>query len=201
MRRWLAVGAALVLLAWAGVLGGCASGNAVATKVYVLNPLAAEAGGGAARGGGTIGVGPISLPGYLDRAQIVTRAGAGDLELAEAARWGEPLRDNVGRVLAENLAALIPSDRVVLFPWRAGTSVQHRIVVDMTRFDGPLGGPISLEARWRILDAQGRELALRTARLTEPTGASGYPTLVAAMDRALAALSRAIAQEVRSLPR
>ena len=56
-----------------------------------------------------------------------------------------------------------------------------------------------LEARWRILGPDGKELALRRSALTETTGRSGYPALVAAMSRALGALSREIAAVVGTL--
>ena len=66
--------------------------------------------GTAAAQGPVIGVGPITVPKYLDRPQIVTRSGRNQLALGEFDRWAEPLQDNVLRVLAENLAFLIPTD-------------------------------------------------------------------------------------------
>ena len=71
----------------------------------------------------------------------------------------------------------------------------------VTRFDGTVGGDLALEARWRILDAAGKEIAVKTTRLTEPTGSSGYSATVSAMSRALARLSSDIAQALSALPR
>ncbi|UCC31474.1 MAG: membrane integrity-associated transporter subunit PqiC [Phycisphaerales bacterium] len=39
------------------------------------------------------------------------------LTLAEFDRWAEPLAFGFSRVLAENLSALLLTDRVLLFPW------------------------------------------------------------------------------------
>jgi hypothetical protein len=54
----------------------------------------------------------VDIPGYLDRSQIVTRS-HNRLHLAEHDRWAEPLRDNIARVIAEDLAGLCPGSRIV----------------------------------------------------------------------------------------
>ncbi len=47
----------------------------------------------------TIGVGPITLPLYLDRPQIVICTSWGRLKLAEFDQWAAPLKDNFSRML------------------------------------------------------------------------------------------------------
>jgi uncharacterized lipoprotein YmbA len=74
------------------------------------------------------------------------------------------------------------------------------VVVDVTRFDGPAGGDVALEARWRVLDGSGKEVASKTTRLAESTGGAGYTLTVSSMSQALAALSREIAQTLAGLP-
>jgi uncharacterized protein len=170
-------------------------------RYYVLTEVprsmdaapAAEPGRGAA-----VGVGPVSLPGYLDRLQIVTRRGA-QLDMAEFDRWGEPLSEGVPRAIAAYLAALLQTERVVVFPWPGVRTIEHQVVVDVTRFDGVVGGDVLLEARWRVLGPDRKELVLRSSAVHEATGASGYPALVAAMSRSLGALSREIADSVKLL--
>jgi uncharacterized lipoprotein YmbA len=171
------------------------------TRFYVLTEVprstvatpAVEPGRGAA-----IGVGPISLPGYLDRLQIVTRRGA-QLDVAELDRWGEPLSEGAPRAIAAYLASLLQTDRVVVFPWPGATIIERQVVIDVTRFDGVMGGDVLLEARWRVLGQDRKELVLRSSALREATGESGYPALVAAMNRSLGALSREIADSVKVL--
>src|SRR5512142_2456883 len=66
-----------------------------------------------------VGVGPISIPAYLDRSSIVVRTGAGGgVGLSDEHRWAEPLRDGIARSLAGNLSGMIPTDAVAIFPWR-----------------------------------------------------------------------------------
>jgi uncharacterized lipoprotein YmbA len=194
-RRSLFALAFVTVLFGAGCLGG---GNAP-TRLYVLAPVETPA--LPASGALSVGVGPVSVPGYLDRPQIVTRPAADKIDLGEFDQWGEPLRDGISRVLAGDLARQMPSSRISVFPWRSLESVRYQVVVDVTRLDGPAGGDLALEARWRILDAAGKEIALKTTRLTEPTGGAGYSATVSAMSRTLAALSREIAQTLAALPK
>lgn len=179
--------------------GGCLAGGNAPTRLYVLAPVetpvlqAAES--------HSVGVGPVSMAGYLDRPQIVTRPAADRIDLGDFDQWGEPLREGISRVLAEDLALQMPSARIAVFPLRGLETFRYRVVVNVTRLDGPAGGDVVLEARWYVLDASGKELSQKTTRLAEPTGGSGYSPTVSAISRVLAALSRDIAQTLTALPR
>ena len=177
--------------------GGCLGGTAP-TRFYVL----ATVDGPVVSGDRAlaVGVGPVSLAGYLDRPQIVTRPAADKIELGEFDRWGEPLRDAIARVLAEDLSRQLPAAKISVFPWQGLEAARYQVVVDVTRFDGPAAGDTALEARWRILDAaSGKEAAAKTTRLAEPAGGAGYSMTVSAMSRALGVLSRDIAQTLLAL--
>src|SRR6266540_6222252 len=94
-------------------LGACAS---TPSRFYILNtlPVSEMTPATAAERGPVIGVGPITLPKYLDRPQIVTRASRNQLTLGEFDRWAESLQENFSSVLVENLALLIPTDHILL---------------------------------------------------------------------------------------
>lgn len=183
---------AMVVLGAAACIGGRASPGA---QHHVLSPVI-EAPSGDAVSPGTprvVGVGPVSLPAYLDRPQIVMRPVHDTIAIMEFEQWGEPLRDGVTRVLAVNLARLLPDSVVVVFPWRSTEKVRYQVVVEVAQMDGPPGGSLALDARWRVLDRSGNEIVGRVLRLGEPTGAG---TTAAAMSRALGTLSRDIAREL-----
>jgi uncharacterized protein len=191
----------LAVLISAALTGGC-MGRSDPARFYVLAGVphsSAATPSAEPVGGPELGIGPITLPRYLERTNIVTRRGT-ELEVAEFDRWGEPLSESVPRAIAANLAALLRTERIVVFPWPSVTNIDHQVVIDVIRFDGRLGGDVLLEARWRVLGRDKKELVLRYSALTEATGESSYPALVAAMSRSLAALSREIADAVRTLP-
>ena len=170
-------------------LTGCA--NSRDTRFYLLTALpAVETPRGASP---AIGLHPVGLPQYLDRPQIVTRAGENMLQLAEFDQWGSPLQDNLTRVLAANLSILVPAGRVAVFPWMKDSPIEYEVTVEVAQLEGTLGGSCSLVADWAISGRGGKEsLATGTSRHTEPAGES-YAALVAAHSRLVAALGRDIA--------
>jgi uncharacterized protein len=178
--------------------GGCLGGTAP-TRYYVLGAVDGPV--VSSDRALSVAVGPVNLAGYLDRPQIVTRPAADKIDLAEFDQWGEPLRDAIVSVLAEDLSRQLPAAKISIFPWRSLETVRYQVVVSVTRFDGPAAGDTALEARWRILDAaSGKEAAAKTTRLAEPAGGAGYSLIASAMSRALGVLSRDIAQTLLALP-
>lgn len=184
------------LIAIVGLLvGACSSPS---PHVYVLSPLAsaspADQGLNLA-----VGVGPVELPDYLDRNQIVTRSGQNELNLAEFDLWGAPLKDNTAQVLAENLAVLLPSNKVLTYPWKRSAQVRFQTTIKITRFEHLEGGETVLGVRWSILDGNGAELLTRESRYVEKPAGDSYPATVAAMNRALAQFSHELAVALKSL--
>src|SRR5215510_9952978 len=95
------------------LVGGCASQP---SRFYLLSALPSTETASPATSGQqrpTIGVGPVTLPRYVDRPQIVTRTSPYEIKVAEFDRWAEALDSNFSRVLADNLSFLLPTARVV----------------------------------------------------------------------------------------
>ena len=189
----LALGLVLVLSA-AGCtpLGRTRSQSA---RFYGLTPTTApEKAGITALRDSRLGIGPVTVPSYLRRPQIVTRATANELKAEEFARWAEPLKDNITRVMGENLSRLTGSEQIFHFPWQRSAGVEYEIILEILCFDGPLEGPVTLSAYWAVWDADGGTiLPRRKMTATESfqkTG--GYEEMAAAMSRALGSLSREI---------
>jgi uncharacterized protein len=151
----------------------------------------------------SIGVGPVIMPGYLNRSQILTRTGHDQLELGMFHRWAEPLEDGIARILAEEIGARVPTERIATFPWRGevARSLDYRVVVAVARFDGRSGGDVTLDARWRILGRDGGELAFGRSTVSDAAAGPGYEPMVAAMTRAVVTLAQEIAIEIRAMPR
>lgn len=147
-----------------------------------------------------IGIGPVKFPDELDRPAIVTRNGRNRLEVNEFRRWGGSLEKNVIRVMEENLAVLLKTDRVMARPWERYFQPDVRIALDIRQFDGRLGEFASLNATWMIL-GPGSEapLLVRRTIIQEAVTGEGYDGLVDAQSRALASLCRDIANALAEL--
>jgi uncharacterized lipoprotein YmbA len=148
----------------------------------------------------SVAVGPVLFPQYLDRPQIVTRSTPEIVQFAGFDRWAEPLDKNFARVLAENLSALIASDKVSLFSRPGAQKAEYQVEVEVTRFDGVRGGKATLAARYTILRGDGKDAPLiRKSEIHEPVTGPSFEALVAAQSRAVAALSGEIASAIAAL--
>lgn len=191
----VAGGLALLLLA------GCAGTQN--SRFYVLSAIERSEvprRDGKDEAGVAIGIASVALPRYLDRAQIAVRASPNRLHLDEFNRWAGALKDNVAHVLAEDLSILLSTDRVAVFPWKGSTPIDFQLSVELLRFDGQLGGDVSLVARWTVFGKDGKQtLLLRRSQFVQPTGDPDHEAMVAALSRTLADLSREIAGAIRDL--
>ncbi len=192
----------LILGVILAVLSGCASSSP--SRFYLLGSLdtiSPEMKPSAEERCFSIGIGPIRVPDYIDRPQIVTRGASSEIALAEFDRWGEPVKDNLTRVLAKNLSILICTNTIAFFPWRGGIPIDYRIEMEVLRLDGSLSGNVSLEAWWMIFNGDGKKMLFgKKSNITEVVGGQDYKSLVAAQSRALGRLSRDIAEAIRTLP-
>jgi uncharacterized lipoprotein YmbA len=185
MRRILA--AALLL-----VIAGCS--QSPPTEFYTLSGMQLPPGGLSAPRT-VVGIGPVTLPDYLDRPQIVTRASGNRVILASFHSWVEPVDGMFTRVLVGNISSLLATDNVVTLPQRRLMPLDYQVEIDVTRFDADLSGRAVLDARWRVFGKDGDRLVEEgRSTIVEPVAEPGsYEAIVAAMSKALARMSSTIA--------
>jgi len=178
-----------------GVCSGC-FGRSSPSIFYSLTPIENVATNQplAAGGGIAIGIGPIKFPDELNRSSIVTRSGRNRLEVNEFYRWGGSLEKNFSRVMEENLAFLMKTDRVMTRPWERYFQPDVRIGLDIRQFDGRLGEYASLNTTWMIVGPEGdTPLIVRRTIIQEAVDDDSFDALVDAQSRAVAKLCREIA--------
>ncbi len=146
------------------ILTGCASSPS--SKFYQLTPVQSKTsvtGDVSPDQSQIIAIGPVRIPDYLDRPQIVTRSGKNELKLSEFDRWAGSLENDVNRVLVEDISGLLPADGFSVVHWTpySGSQVpaSYRVEVIVDRFEGALGDSVLLKAQWRIF-AKDRSLIL-----------------------------------------
>ena len=193
-----------VIVSFVGLFLLAACGTSTPSRFYVLTPLAAGKPTDAADGL-AIGVGPVVIPQYLDRPQVVTRTSDNRLDVGETDQWGGRLNDNVTRVLAENLSGLLQTDRISIYPWTDATAVGLQVTADIVEFERNAAGAVTLSAFWNITDvANAKILVTRRSTIVKdvgPKGTESYDVTIAAMSAALADWSKEIADQIRVLPR
>ena len=179
---------------------GCVLKHSAPARLYVLQAVARgpqDLAGDAPRG--DLGVQRVSIPAWMDRAEITARLGPGEIVPDPLARWGEPFARGIQRVVTENLAALLPERRVVAAPFAVRQAVDRRLDLAITECARQPDGSVLLEARWAILGQDGAAIAQRRSSHRQDAGHSAEGT-VSATSALLALLSGEIAAAVREAP-
>jgi uncharacterized protein len=168
------------------------------TKFYTLSPI--DNAGAAEPMPISIGIGPINLPAYLDRTEVVTRSGPNEMKVSNNNRWAEPLTTNFNRTLNEDLSRLLGPRQIVQYPWYPTNQPDFQIEIMVYRFETDAKGNAVLAGKWTIRNARDQKtLYSSNMNITEAAG-SGDQAGAAALSLALGQLSREIATTIRQLP-
>ena len=156
--------ATVMLVLFAVGLSGCIGGSSKPSTFYMLRSMPEaqdNVQSGEKQKSVSVLIGPITLPAYLDRTQMVTGSGKHELVLEEFNRWAEPLKDGFYRVLMENLSSLLNTSDIYAYDRDGSTIADYQVVIDVTYFHGAPGGDICLTAFWRISNVDGKPLIRR----------------------------------------
>ncbi|MGH6636147.1 MAG: PqiC family protein [Gammaproteobacteria bacterium] len=174
--------------------------NTAPIHFYMLRPLtfteSPHAAIPRANPGPIIGLGPIRMSDYLDRPQIVTAVSEHEYRLAEEHRWAERLDQTLTRVLAENLSGLVPTERVVLYPWSRQQHVDAQVSVTIQQLHVDATGQVRLAADWALRRGE-KTLVNRKSSCRLPASDIDYRQIVDAQSQCIGQLSREIANAVR----
>ncbi len=189
----------LAALAVAGAFAAFAAGCSTSpARFYTLSATAAP---GAAPSKVSVAVGPVSIPASVDRPQIVVSTSANQVALDDFNRWASPLQDDIARVVAENLVALLGTPRVTRFPQSASGDAEYRVQIEVRNFESVPGKSASLDAVWTVRRTRDAKTDTGRTSAREKVDDNGFDALAAAHSRAMAALSRDIAEAVRRMER
>lgn len=145
--------------------------------------------------GTVLGLGPIHLPAYLDRPQLVTAISDHQYQLDEQHRWAERLDENILRALSQSLARQLGIDQVVAYPWSSRQSVDYQLSVDIFELHQTAAGLSRFTAQWQLKSAD-KLLVGKRFECSEPAEGSAE-AIVAAQSRCLGRLSVELANAVQ----
>jgi len=206
MKQILFSRAGIVFLGLIMALLSACFGNSPQSRFYSLNSLSSPevAPSTTPVGQGVIlAVGPVVIPDYLDRPEIMTRAGQNEMQVNEYRRWAEDLESNLSRTIVENLSVLLPGERYSVIRWipetQAKVPVKYRVMVDVTRFDAAPGGTVFLETDWSVYGMNKEMLMMQKSSISQTVRGTDFADVVATMSKTIEALSRDIAAKVTEI--
>ena len=149
----------------------------------------------------SIGISSWVVPDYLQNPAIVSIKGERHQLLVSALNaWGGDLPSSLVRVSATNISTQLGHARVWPAPWTHKLNPQYKVQVILQRFDGPLGGNVTLVAKWIITGDNGRtELITKDSNIVVPTTNNQHSGYVAAINEALSLLCADIAVELSQI--
>jgi uncharacterized protein len=184
LTRWF-IGALGIVL-----LSGCFGTRSPAPAYHLLT---ARAQNKIAALDTSIGVGPVRVAPFLNRANITTHAGGGSMQFNDVERWGEPLEQGIQRVLLQNINILTGAE-TRNFPWRQSGIPQYAVRIDVADLDKLADGSAALDVSWMLEDLKNANvLTTQQQRLTIALNGNDVAALTTAYSDLFAQLAQQIA--------
>lgn len=142
-------------------------------------------------------IGPVSLPTYVDRAELVFQSSDNQFQVPANVHWTGTLQENFTRVLATDLGRRLNSGNVLTYPAPPTLQPRYQVAVDVRQFHAVSGGEAVLDVSWRVqTPGSGQIMVRRNGSFRERIAGDGYGPVVAAESRLLAQLANAIAKSL-----
>ena len=146
-----------------------------------------------------IGVGPVKIPEYLDRPQIVTKNKEKMVQFAQFDRWGESLDLGLARLIREDLTAMLPGAKLTLYPWNPSIAVNYQVVAEVVQLDNELDKDMHFVVQWTVIDVQNsKTVIIKRSEFRQPILPQNYSGLAKTLSTACASLSSQIAEAIAS---
>ena len=138
-----------------------------------------------------IGLGPIHIPEYLDRPQMVIAVTDHQYRFSEDHRWAESLDQDISLALFKALPDQLGTNRIVRYPWPQRLAIDYQIGIDILEFNVDTNSHSRLTAQWFIKRKDQTTIDKRfDCRI--PSSNTDYDLMVEAQSQCLSRLGREI---------
>lgn len=170
-------------------------------RYYTISSIALPAAGVQINGKRTVTIGimPVELPGYIDRTQMVRRAGPNRLEVSSLHWWADYPDKLVQQVIEDDLQALMPDARIVNLPTAAGLKPDVIVTFRFLELIGTADRKMLLSAVWDTAERNApATFRSHRIRIVQPMKNASFSELAAAHSRVLATLCRQVAESLQA---
>lgn len=192
MRMFLST----ALVVTVAVLAGCSTSPTA--SFYTLGAVAAPGDAYTTARPVSVVITSVTVPDLVDRPQFVVRMSDNQVKLDEFARWADSVKSQIPRVIAADLAVLLPGARVSAYPPDADAGTPYRVRIEVQRFDGAPGEGATVEALWSVSPPKGGAPMRGHTVVREPVAGPGYEALAAAYSGGLGVVSHDIAAAINA---
>lgn len=190
MSRTAGLASALAVMT---LIAGCAASPS--PKFYALSAVAMNVPPSDSRGM-TVSIGPVTVPELVDQPKMVIMLDANRVSIDEYARWAEPLKRGIARVLVADLTQSLLGAIVTAYPQRVDDDA-YRVSVDVQEFASSASGMTTLSVIWSVRAGEREEPVRGRSVVHETAAGPGNDALVNAYSRSLARVATDIAAALR----
>ena len=148
--------------------------------------------------GPMIGLGPIRLPEYLDRFQMVVAVSENKYKLIDGHRWAEKLDQNISLALFKTLPSQLGTDRMIRYPWPQRPGVDFQVKIDILELNVDQDGQSQLVAQWSI-KSKDKTILNKRSTFTAQASTTDIDKMVQAQSECLTQLGQEIVVNLKPL--
>jgi len=148
--------------------------------------------------GPMIGLGPIRLPEYLDRFQMVVAVSENKYKLIDGHRWAEKLDQNISLALFKTLPTQLGTDRMIRYPWPQRPGVDFQVKIDILELNIDQDGQSQLVAQWSI-KSKDETILNKRSTFTAQASTTDIDKMVQAQSECLTKLGQEIVTNLKPL--
>ena len=148
--------------------------------------------------GPMIGLGPIRLPEYLDRFQMVVAVSENKYKLIDGHRWAEKLDQNISLALFKTLPSQLGTDRMIRYPWPQRPGVDFQVKIDILELNVDQDGQSQLVAQWSI-KSKDKTILNKRSTFTAQASTTDIDKMVQAQSECLTQLGQEIVANLKPL--
>ena len=150
--------------------------------------------------GPMIGLGPIRLPEYLDRFQMVVAVSENKYKLIDGHRWAEKLDQNISLALFKTLPSQLGTDRMIRYPWPQRPGVDFQVKIDILELNIDQDGRSQLVAQW-LIKSKDKTILNKRSTFTAQASTTDIDKMVQAQSECLTKLGQEIVVNLKPLLR
>ncbi|MFA6281324.1 MAG: PqiC family protein [Candidatus Omnitrophota bacterium] len=147
-----------------------------------------------------IGIGPVKIPEYLNRPQMVITNKDKTVTFAQFNRWAEPLDSALERVINEDLLTRLDGATIETFPWNRTVQVKYQVIADVVRLENEFNEKLIFVVQWSIIDLEKKSAVFtKRSEFNQEINPHDYHGLASALSKSGALLSQEIAQQFNAI--
>ena len=149
----------------------------------------------------------VTIDELVDRPQLVINLGHNQVQILEQQRWAQPLKNQIGQIVAQNLSTLLNTHHVTNYPASsintklATNLIAFKVQLNVQQFESSLGSNVTITINYTVHKLKDDQTFGDAITCSQPITGGTYNDLMVAHSNALGAVSNKIAKSIAGMAR